>query len=110
MIEVENVTETRVVRPSTLRVRRHRERRREHLRLLTVEIPEPVIEAAIARALLKREESTQAWPVIQGVYANQLSDKALDWLINHAVITKEQRTNAVAILQGVSDWLDGATA
>jgi hypothetical protein len=73
-------------------------------------MPEFAIEAAIARALLKREESTQAWPVIQGVYANQLSDKALDWLINHAVITKEQRTNAVAILQGVSDWLDGATA
>ena len=48
-----NVTETRPVRPSTLRVRRHRERRREHLRLLTVEIPEPVIEDAIARGLLK---------------------------------------------------------
>ena len=80
------------------------------MRLLTVEIPEPVIEAAIARALLKREESTQAWSVIQGVYATQLSDKALDWLISHSVITKEQRTDAVAILHGVSDWLEKATA
>src|SRR5215471_14769434 len=93
----ENVTETRPVRPSTLRVRRYRERRRERLRLLTVEIPEPVIEDAIARGLLKREESTQAWSVIQGVYTTQLSDKALDWLINHAVITKEQRTDRTAI-------------
>jgi hypothetical protein len=63
MIEVANVAETSSVRPSTLRVRRYRERRREHLRLLTVEIPEPVIEDAIARGLLKLEESTQAWPV-----------------------------------------------
>ena len=80
------------------------------MRLLTVEIPEHVIEDAIARGLLKLEESIQAWSVIQGVYATQLSDKALDCLINHAVITKEQRTDAVAILQGVSDWLEGATA
>jgi hypothetical protein len=64
MTKVEKVTETRPVRPSTLRVRRYRERRREHLRLLTVEVPEPVIEDAIARGLLKPEESTQAWAVI----------------------------------------------
>jgi hypothetical protein len=44
----ENVTRTRAVRPSTLRVRRHRERRRGQLRLLTVEIPESLIEDAIA--------------------------------------------------------------
>jgi hypothetical protein len=105
----ESIDEPRIS-ASTLRVRRHRERRREGLRLLTVEMPEFAIEAAIVRALLKPEESTQAWPVIQGVYATQLSDKALDWLINHAVITKEQRTDAVAILQGVSDWLEKATA
>ena len=49
----ENVTDTRAGRPSTLRVRRYRERRRGQLRLLTVEIPESVIEDAIARGLLK---------------------------------------------------------
>jgi hypothetical protein len=41
--EVENVTDTRPVRPSTLRVRLHRERRREGLRLLTLEMPEPAM-------------------------------------------------------------------
>ena len=53
----EKVTETRPVRPSTLRVRRYRERRREGMRLLTVEMPEFAIQAAIARGLLKPEES-----------------------------------------------------
>jgi hypothetical protein len=106
----EKVTETRPVRPSTLRVRRHRERRRGHLRLLTVEIPESVIEDAIARGLLKPEESAQAWAVIGSVYAAQLSDKALKWLIDNAVIIAEQRTDAVAIFQCISVWLEGATA
>jgi hypothetical protein len=54
----ENVTEPRPVRPSTLRVRRHRERRREGLRLLTLEMPETAIDVAIARAFLKLEDST----------------------------------------------------
>ena len=53
---------------STLHVRRHRERRREGLRLLTLEIPKPAIETAIARGFLKPEETTQAWSVIQSVY------------------------------------------
>ena len=95
---------------STLRVRRHRERRREGLRLLTLEMPEPAIETAIARGFLKPEETTQAWSVIQSVYAAQLSDRALNWLTDNAVITTEQRTNAAAILRSISDWLERAAA
>ena len=106
----ENVTDTRAVRSSTLRVRRYRERRRERLRLLTVEIPESVIEDAIARGLLKPEEGAQAWAVIGSVYAALLSDKALKWLADHAVIITEQRSNAVEIFRCISDWLEGATA
>jgi hypothetical protein len=65
MTGVENVTEPHSLRPNTLRVRRHRERRREGLRLLTVEIPEPVIEAAIARGLLKPEDCAQSSSVMR---------------------------------------------
>src|SRR5215467_7924036 len=103
----ENVAETRQVRPSTLRVRRHRERRRGHLRLLTVEIPESVIENAIARGLLKPEESAP-WVIIESAYAAQLSDKAPKWLTDHAVIVTEQRSNAVEIFRCISDWLEAA--
>ena len=84
---------------STLRVRRHRQRRREGLRLLTVEIPEPVIEAAIARGLLKPEDCAQSSSVMRSVFAAQLSDTALNWLTSNAVITSEQRADAVAILR-----------
>jgi hypothetical protein len=96
MIEFENGTETRPVRPSTVRVRLHRERRREDLRLLTLEMPETAIDAAIARGFLAPEDSTQAWSVIQGVYATQLSERALNWLTANGVITTEQRANPVA--------------
>jgi hypothetical protein len=81
-------------------VRLHRERRRERLRLLTLEMPESAINAAIARGFLKSEDSTQAWSVIESVYATQLSEKALTWLTDHAVITTEQRNNPVAIIDG----------
>jgi hypothetical protein len=50
------------MRPNTLRVRLQRQRRREGLRLLTVEMHETAIQAAIARGLLKREESADDWP------------------------------------------------
>jgi hypothetical protein len=109
MIEVENGTEPRAVRPSTLRVRLHRERRRGQLRLLTVEIPESVIEDAIARGLLKPEESAP-WVIIESAYAAQLSDKALKWLTDNAVIIAEQRSSAVEILRCMSVWLEGAAA
>jgi hypothetical protein len=108
MTEIENVTATRPVRPSTLRVRRHRERRREGLRLLTLEMPETAIDDAITRGVLKPEDSTQAWSVIQSVYTTQLSERALNWLTDNQVITTEQRTNPVAILRCVSAWLEGA--
>ena len=85
-------------------------RHREGLRLLTLEMPETAIEAAIIRGLLKPEESTQAWSVIDSVYRTQLSDRALDWLTDNAVITTEQRTNAAAILRRISDWLEQAAA
>src|SRR6516165_7702159 len=90
----ESVTKSRPV-GNTLRVRRHRERRREGLRLLTLEMPETAIDVAIARGFLKPEDSTQAWSVIEGVYANQLSDRALNWLTDNAVITPEQRDKAL---------------
>jgi predicted DNA-binding ribbon-helix-helix protein len=86
------------------------ERRREGLRLLTLEMPETAIEAAIIRGFLKPEDSTQAWSVIDSVYRNQLSDRALNWLTDNAVIIREQRTNAAAILRRVSDWLERAAA
>jgi hypothetical protein len=106
--EVENVIETRG--PSTLRVRRHRDRRREGLRLLTLEMPETAIDVAIARGFLKPEDSNQAWSVIESVYATQLSDRALNWLTDNAVITPEQRTNVAAILRCISNWVEQAAA
>ena len=64
----------------------------------------------ITRGFLKPEETNQAWSVIQSVYAAQLSDRALNWLTDNAVITPEQRTNAAAILRCISDWLEQAAA
>ena len=66
------------VNPSTSRVRRHRERRKDGLRLFTMTVPETVIENAIARGLLAAEDRAEPWPVIQACYAAQLSDAALD--------------------------------
>ena len=82
------------VNPSTLRVRRHRERRRERVRLFSVEVPERLIEEAVGRGLLRPEDRTEPWPVLQALYAAQLSDKAVDWLTSAGVITREQRGDA----------------
>jgi hypothetical protein len=60
------------INPITLRVRRYRERRREKLRLITIPIPEPVIDNAIARGLLKPADRPQQWALIEGCYAVQL--------------------------------------
>jgi hypothetical protein len=57
--------------------------------------------------LLKPEESAP-WVIIESAYAAQLSDKALKWLTDHAVIVAEQRSNAVEIFRCISDWLEGA--
>ena len=61
----ENVAKPRPVGPSTLRVRRHRERRRECLHLLTLEMPETAIDAAIARGL----------PQARGNHPSMVSDQ-----------------------------------
>jgi hypothetical protein len=47
---------------------------------------------------------------IDSLYRTQLSDRALNWLTDNAVITTEQRTNAAAILRRISDWLERAAA
>jgi hypothetical protein len=94
--------------PSKLRVRRHRQRRRDGLRLFTVTVPETAIENAIARGLLAVENRAEPWPVIEGCYAAQLSDAALARLIKGGVIAHEQRGDAVAILRSISKWLERA--
>ena len=86
----------RLVNASTSRVRRHRERRREGLRLFTVTVPETVIENTIARGLLAAAGRADPWPVIQACYAAQLSDAALAWLVNSGVIAREQRGDAAS--------------
>ncbi len=92
------------IRPSTLRVRRHRERRREGLCCFTIEMSKDGIEDAIARGMLKPDYD--AWNVLDAWYADHLSDAALEWLVNNKVITREQRNDAVAILRSISDWLE----
>jgi hypothetical protein len=57
------------VKPSTLRARRHRERRRERVRLPTVELPNEVIHAAITRGLVNAAQRAEAWAAIQNCYA-----------------------------------------
>lgn len=105
---IESPAEDRAVSPSTLRARRHRARRCARLRLFTVEVPEDLIDEALARDLLKPEDRADWWAVVQACYAAQLSDVALDWLNNRGVITREQRGDAVAILSNISDWLERA--
>jgi hypothetical protein len=54
---VEKVAEPRPIRSSTPRVRRYRERCRERLRFLTLEMPETAIDGAVARGFL-----AEFWP------------------------------------------------
>jgi hypothetical protein len=107
-IAAERTTAPRPVSPSAARVRRHRERLREGLRLFTVTVPEAAIENAVARGLLPAQDRTKPWSVIQACYAAQLSDAALDWLVNGGVITPEQRGDAGAILRSISRRLERA--
>ena len=97
------ITAPQPVNPSTLRVRRYRERRREGVCCLTVEMYEADIDDAIARGLLRLDGD--AWNVIDAWYARQLSDAAFEWLVNNKVIKPEQRSDPAAILHGISDWL-----
>jgi hypothetical protein len=94
------------VKPSTLRVRRHRERRREGLCCFTIEMSKAGIGEAIARGMLKPDYDP--WNVLDAWYADHLSDAALEWLVNNKVITREQRNDAIAILRSISDWLERA--
>ena len=75
------------VRPSTVRVRRHRERRREGIRCLAVEMYEADIAEATARGLLK--SGGDAWNVLDAWYACHLSEVALQWLVDNRVIKPE---------------------
>ena len=63
------------VNPSTLRVRRYRERRREGIRCLTVEMYEADIAEVTARGSLR--PGGDAWNVLDAWYASHLSDVAL---------------------------------
>jgi hypothetical protein len=73
-----------------------------------VPVPGAVVENAIARGLLAAEDRAEPWPVIQACYAAQLSDAALEWLIDGGVIAPEQRGDAGAILRSISKWLERA--
>jgi len=53
---IENAAEHRLISPSTLRVRRHREGRREGARPFSVAIPGRFIDVAIAPGLLDAED------------------------------------------------------
>ncbi len=100
----------RPIGSSTARVRRHRERRRDGLRVFTVTVPETAIEDAVTRGLLAAQNRAELWPVVQSCYAAQLSDAALEWLISRGVIKREQRGDAAATLRGISRWLEQANA
>ena len=101
-VATKHIPERRPENSSTLRVRRHRERRSHGLRLLTVTVPETVIEAAVARGLVASEERAAPWLVIQACYASLLSDAAFERLVNDGIITHEQRGDAGAILRNIS--------
>ena len=94
------------VNASTLRVRRYRERRREGICCLTVEMCEADIAEATARGLLKTDGD--AWNVLDAWYASHLSDAALQWLVNNKVIKPEQQGDARSILDSISAWLEQA--
>ena len=63
-MSIANTTTPHSVKPSTLRVRRYRERRREGLCSITVEMPKAVIEEVIAGGGLKPDYD--AWDVGAG--------------------------------------------
>ncbi len=97
-------TASRSVKPSTLRVRRHRERRREGICSFTVEMRRADIGDAIARGKLKSDHD--AWDVLDAYYADHLSDAAFEWLVANKVTMHEDRNDAGAILRSISDWLE----
>ncbi len=102
---IRNVAAPRIC-ASTERVRQRRERHRNGLRLMTVAMPEANIEQAISRGLLKPEDRTKPWPVIQACYASLLSETAMQWLVQNGVINGEERGDAATILRRISNWLE----
>ena len=91
---------------SALRMRR--QRRRDGVRLVTVEVPEGVVKEAIARGLLEPDQCPNPWTLIQACYASLLSEAAFDWLTRNEVIAGEERADAVSILRSISEWLERA--
>ena len=53
---------------ATERMRRHRQRRREGLRCLTIEIYETEVDALILNGLLKAETRNNSFAVIEALY------------------------------------------
>jgi hypothetical protein len=100
------IGELRPVSPGALRVRRYRERRREGIRCLAVEMYEADIAKATARGLLKSDGD--AWNVLDAWYASHLSDAAMQWLVDNKVIKLEERGDVGAILGSISAWLEQA--
>ena len=97
-VATKHIPEPRPERPSTLRVRRHRERRSHGLRLLTVTVPETVIEAAVARGLLASEERAEPWAVISRLLCfatfGRRSRPARQWRSYHARTTRQRGGNS----------------
>ena len=54
--------------PATERMRRHRQRRREGLRCLTIEIYETEVDALVLNGLLKAETRNDSFAVIEALY------------------------------------------
>jgi hypothetical protein len=75
-------------------------RRREFIALMGASVTWPFA------ALAQQAGRTQSSSVMRSAFATQLSDTALNWLTSNAVITSEQRPDAVAILQRISEWLE----
>jgi hypothetical protein len=92
---------------STLRVRRYRERRREGLRLLTLEMPEPAIETAIARGFLKPEETTQAYTVTFTAWALPQPDG--NGVISGGKLQTSGSKAVIDALGGTTDVFSGVT-
>jgi hypothetical protein len=67
----------RPLSPAAERMRRHRERRRDGLRCLTIELRETEIDALVCMGLLKIEMRNDANGVIEALYA--YFDRALDF-------------------------------
>ena len=88
----DTITSPRPANPSTERVRRYRERRREGVRCLTVEMYEADIAESTSRGLLKSDGD--AWNVLDAWYASHLSDLALQWLVVGRVVGHRDRQGA----------------